>query len=298
MPAEALIKTLIYSAYKKPGETVSVSVDLKNVGDEAGYLGAKIIDTATEEVVGSLKYDWVEHGEISSRLSWSISPMPKHDWKLRVEAYHYDFDIDEWVGPDDTATFTVYLEVPLAAVTRLEYPVTAGEGDLVRIEIDVKNYGYTSGDIWARIIDLDTLEEIGPLQTIYVMKDYKATIRWEFTMPDRSLSLRLEAGHYVNTDLVVDWDGDFWIYLIVYELSMETDKTVVYVDETLKFSGRLINKTTGEPISAVPITIEMLDEVWEEIVTVKTDAMGYYAYDWTVPKMPPGYRTFRSAWYR
>jgi len=117
--------------------------------------------------------------------------------------------------------------------------------------------------------------------------------------PEGTHTFRMRTYYVYSPELYSD-QVTITIAAVRYTLSIETDKDVVYVGETLIFSGYLIDALEEVGVADATIDIEMYDPdigAWVKIGDATTDGIGHYVFYWTVPTIAPGTYRFRSVWY-
>lgn len=99
---------------------------------------------------------------------------------------------------DDARAFTItLLEFPRAQIRSYSAPASARVGSIVGITVTVSNEGPVGGLVYCRIVDADTGAEVGArIETsLPAFGTYTEDFIWELVMPNKSWSLRIEAGH-------------------------------------------------------------------------------------------------------
>mgnify|MGYP000300605959 CR=1 FL=1 len=99
---------------------------------------------------------------------------------------HKDFEIKAKAPPPP--------ELPKAKIERVYYPDEASPGEEVTVTVDVTNEGGT-GVIFCRLRDLETGEQIA-FKDEEVEGGGDVRFKITFKMPNKTLKLRVEVGHY------------------------------------------------------------------------------------------------------
>jgi len=71
------------------GESITIEVDLKNIGTGAGKLYGYIKDTDTNQIVGAKAYTSSLPVNGTQTLTWTLT-MPNKDWHLKIWGGHVE----------------------------------------------------------------------------------------------------------------------------------------------------------------------------------------------------------------
>ncbi|RLJ08593.1 MAG: hypothetical protein DRP12_00060 [Candidatus Aenigmatarchaeota archaeon] len=115
------------------------------------------------------------------------------------EEMYIGFTVDVTSGESGWTAINTYDDYyfalyPFGEITNISSPSSAHAGDSLSVSVDVKNTG-SDGTIWCRLVDTYDDSEIGIRQESYLASEEIKTFSWVITMPNRDLTVRVEAGH-------------------------------------------------------------------------------------------------------
>lgn len=194
-------------------------------------------------------------------------------------------------NPSASQQITLTVGTPIAKITSITFPQSPQKyGAQLKLSFSIRNDGIT-GYIYWRVRDNRTLEEFGS----WVGTFYQGETRgWDvyITMPNRDITLQLNAGHVVDTTYYMDDYKNQDILLLIEidtQLTLNLNKTTAQPGETLTATGKLTRKDTGAGLGSQTVKLFIGTT---QVTYTTTGSDGSYSMSFTAPSQTGTYNVY------